>query len=359
MSDKFRVGVSGDARTLARGLLEPVLEEVFGPLPCVEYGYFDTPHAAAVRPHDIAHYDAVITLHPAFTSASFTGDDRLAIIARWGVGYDMIDVPACTHAGVLLAITAGAVRKPVAEGILTFFLALAKKLPAKDRLVRTGRWDLKAQASGLGLSGKTFGSVGLGNIGSEMFRLLRPFDPGRMLAFDPYVGQEAAAGLGVELVDLPTLFTESDFVAVNCPLNRETRGMIDAGLLALMKPTAYLVNAARGAIVDEAALTAALEAGRIAGAGLDVFEQEPLPVDHPLTKLDTVILAPHAIAWTDDLYRGNGVGACQNVLAVLRGEIPRYTVNPEVVERPGFQAKLESLRARWAALAGDVKTGAE
>jgi phosphoglycerate dehydrogenase-like enzyme len=350
MNDPFHVGVSADFKTEAAGLLEPVLDEMFGPLPYVEYEFFDF-RKEVVAPDEIASYDAAITLHPHFTASTFSGDDRLAIIARWGVGYDMIDVPACTEANVLLAITVDAVRKPVAEAILMFFLALAKKLPAKDRLVRTGHWDLKAEASGLGLSGKTAGSVGMGNIGGEMFRLLRPFDLGRLLAFDPYVTQEQAAQLGVELVDLPTLFKESDFVAINCPLNGETEGMINAELLSLMKPTAYLVNAARGPIVDQAALTAALQDGRIAGAGLDVFEQEPLPIDDPLTELDNVILAPHAIAWTDDLYRGNGVGACQNVLTILKGEVPKYTVNKEVVEQPGFQAKLKSLRDRWTALA--------
>jgi phosphoglycerate dehydrogenase-like enzyme len=239
----------------------------------------------------------------------------------------------------------------VAEAILTLFLALAKKLPAKDKMVRTGRWDLKAEASGIGLSGKVAGSVGIGNIGSEMFRLLQPFDLGRMLAYDPYVTREKVAELGVELVDLPTLFKESDFVAINCPLNDETEGMIDAGLLSLMKNTAYLVNTARGGVVNQDDLTTALQTGQIAGAGLDVFEEEPLSADHPLTQLDNVILAPHAMAWTDGLYRGNGLGACENVLTVLRGQVPEYTVNRDVIDRPGFQAKLEALRKRWAAWA--------
>jgi len=185
-----------------------------------------------------------------------------------------------------------------------------------------------------------------------MFRLLQPFNLGRMLATDPYVTQEKAVPLGGELVDLPTLFKESDFIAINCPLNDDTEGMIDAELFSLMKPTAYLVNTARGPIVNQDDLTAALQTGQIAGAGLDVFEHEPLPTDHPLTQMDKVILSPHGMAWTDDQYRGNGVGACENVLTVLRGEIPEYTVNREVVEGPGFQAKLQFLRKRWAALAG-------
>jgi phosphoglycerate dehydrogenase-like enzyme len=349
MDATFRIGLSADFITVFTGLLEPVLAEIIDPLPCVEYEFFGA-REGIVAPDEIASYDAVITLHERFAASSFTGRDRLTVIARWGVGYDMIDVPACTQADVLLAITTDSVRKPVAEGNLTLFLALAKKLPAKDRLVRTGRWDLKSHASGLGMSGKTVGSLGLGSIGAEMFRLLRPFDLGRMLACDPYVAPEKAAELGVELVDLRTLFQESDFIAINCLLNQETRGMVNAELLSLMKPTAYLVNTARGPIVDQAALTAALEESRIAGAGLDVFEQEPLPADHPLTKLDNVILAPHAIAWTDDLYRGNGIGACQNILTILRGEVPKYTVNKEVAGQSGFQAKLHALGDRWAAV---------
>lgn len=351
LNDAFRVGISPDFKTEAQGQLEPILAEIFDPLPYVEYEYFTT-RAPVVAPDEIEGYHALITLRPRFTAATFRGNQRLAIIARWGVGYDYIDVPACTEADVLLAITTDAVRKPVAEAIVTFFLALAKKLPARDRLVRSGHWYAKAELSGLGLSGKTVGSVGLGNIASELFRLLGPFDLARALAFDPYVAPEMATRLGVELVDLATLFKESDFIAINCPLNDETRGMIGAPLFSLMKPTAYFVNTARGAIVNQADLVAALQAGQFAGAGLDVFEQEPLPPDHPLTRMDDVILSPHGMAWTDDLYRGNGVGACENVLTVLKGDVPKYTVNTEVTRRPGFQAKLQSLRARWAALTG-------
>jgi phosphoglycerate dehydrogenase-like enzyme len=350
-TDTFRVGISPDFRTGAgAGLLTPVLDEFLGPLSFVDWEYFEC--SDEVTPRAIRDYDAVITLRPRFTAATLAGVHRLAVIARWGVGYDMIDVPACTEAGVLLAITTDAVRKPVAEAIVTFFLALAKRLPVKDRLVRTGRWDLKPQTMGLGLQGRTVGSVGLGNIASEMFRLLEPFDLGRRMAFDPYVSQERAAELGVELVDLDTVFAEADFVAVNCLLNDETRGMIHRQHFALMKPTAYFVNTARGAIVNQDDLIAALEAGQIAGAGLDTFDPEPLPVDSPLTQLDNVILAPHALAWTDDICRGNGVGACQNVLTVLRGEIPRHTVNPGVVDRPVFQARLQTLRDHWSAFTG-------
>lgn len=347
MTQPFRIGVSPDFQTAAAGLLEPVLAEMIEPLPHVTWEFFPMRDQQIVQPDEVAAYDALLMLAADITRETLTGNERLAVIARWGVGYDMIDVPACTDNNVLLAITTDAVRKPVAEAILTFFLALAKKLPFKDKLVRTGRWDLKAQASGLGLGGKTIGSVGSGNIGGEMFRLLEPFDVGRRLVYDPYLSQERAAALKVELVDLDTIFRESDFVAVNCPHTAETEGMIGAKHFALMKPTAYFVNTARGPIVRQADLTAALQADQFAGAGLDVFEEEPMPVDHPLASMENVILSPHALAWTDDLYRDNGIGAIENILAIFQGKLPKYIVNRAVTEKKEFQAKLEQLAGRW------------
>ena len=341
----FTVGLTYEFQTEAAGKLEPALEQVFSPHPSVRYTHL--PPMVEALPEVISRYDAIITLRPRFTAASLAGMRRLTVIARWGVGYDMIDVEACTANDVLLAITTDAVRKPVAEAILTLMLALAKSLPAKDRLARTGNWQAKGQIASLGLEGKVVGSVGLGSIGGEMFRLLRPFDLARMLAYDPYAAPGRADALGVEMVGLQTLFAESDFVAINCPLNGQTRGLVDAALLALMKPTAYLINTARGPIVRQEDLVEALRARRIAGAGLDVFDPEPLPADHPLARMDNVILAPHALAWTDTLYRDNSLGACRNVLSVLQGETPQHVVNPEVAGRPGFQAKLRSLRQRW------------
>jgi phosphoglycerate dehydrogenase-like enzyme len=180
-----------------------------------------------------------------------------------------------------------------------------------------------------------------------MLHLLKPFEVGRVIVYDPYLSQERAAALGVALVDLETVFAESDFVAVNCPLTAETRGMINARLFARMKPTAYFINTARGPIVNQQDLTVALQEGQFAGAGIDVFESEPLPADDPITQLDNVILAPHALAWTDELYQLNGEYACQNVLTLLRGEIPNHPVNRNVLEKPGFQEKLRQLREAW------------
>ncbi|MEM7032850.1 MAG: NAD(P)-dependent oxidoreductase [Chloroflexota bacterium] len=347
----FHIGISADFKTNAPGRMEPVLAELFDPLPYISYEYFEAPDNI-VSADAITHFDGVITLAYHYTAETLKNQDRLAVIARWGVGYDMIDVPATTEADVLLAITIDAVRKPVAEAILTLCLSLAKQLPAKDKLVRTGRWDLKAEIPSLGMSGKTVGSVGMGNIGTEMFRLFGPFDLGRRLVYDPYLDPDKAAALNVELVDLQTVFRESDFVTINCPLTDETAGLVNADLFGLMKPTAYFVNTARGPIVNQADLTTALSSGQIAGAGLDVFEEEPISPDHPLVQMENVILGPHALAWTDDLYIGNGIGACKNVLTILHGKAPNYTVNKDVIHRSGFQQKLTNLQQKWQIIEG-------
>lgn len=353
MTDRLTIGISADFKTDAAGRLEPVLAELVDPLPHVVYDYFAAsgsgPNGRYVTPADIAPFDAVLALGDRFTADSFSGDDRLAAIARWGVGYDAIDVDACTRAGVLLAIAVDAARRPVAEAVVTLVLALAKCLPEKDRIVRTARWDLRGATISIGLRGRTFGMVGMGNIGAEVFRLLAPFDLGRKLAYDPYASPAVAAELGVELVDIETVFRESDVISINAPLTPETRGLIDAHLLNLMKPAAYLVNTARGPIINQDDLVAALQERRIAGAGLDVFSQEPLPAGHPLTTLDNVVLAPHSLAWTDELFHDNSVDATLNILEVLQGRVPKYTVNRAVTEEAKFQHKLQRLAVRWAA----------
>lgn len=347
MGERFRVGLGSDLVSPdGASLLAAAVAELFEPVEGLVYERLGEPRAE-LEPDDVRDLDAAITLWQPVTVDTLAGAPRLATIARWGVGYDMIDVEACSAADVLVSITRDAVRRPVAEAILTFVLVLAKRVLPNDRLVRAGRWEEKGAELGLGLRGRVLGTVGLGNIGAELVELLRPLGLERVLAADPFVDAAVAARIGVELTDLESLLAEADFVCVNCPLTPDTRHLIGARELRLMKPTAYLVNTARGPIVDERALVAALEAGVIAGAALDVFEEEPLPADSPLLGLDNVVLAPHAIAWTDELFALNGRGACENALAVLRGGAPRHVVNPEVLERPGFQAKLASLRERW------------
>ena len=285
----------------------------------------------------IRRYDALAVLGPRVTAATVKGADRLAVISRYGVGYDTIDVEACTRIGIAVTITPDGVRRPMATAILTLVLALSGRLLQKDRLTRSGAWTQKLDYMGVGLTGRVLGSLGLGNIGREMFKLATPFEM-RHIAHDPYARPDTAPG--VKLVDLETLFRMSDFVVVNCALTPETRRLVNAERLALMKSTAFLINTARGPIVDQEALTGALLAGRIAGAALDVFEQEPVDPDDPILTLDNVIVTPHALGWTDEWILLTGRSALGGILDVAAGREPPNVVNLDVLESPLFQAKL-------------------
>ena len=302
-----------------------------------EYIAENTPALAAAQVQD---YDALLVLGTAITVETLVGAERLAIIARFGVGYDKVDVAACTENGVLLTIAPDGVRRPVATSIMTFVLSLSHQLLVKDRLIRAGGWRDAYNYMGIGLVGRTLGLVGMGNIGKEAFKLAKPFGM-RHITFDPYVTPAEAAEVDAELVDLNTLMETADFVCVCCPLTEQTRGLIDARCIGLMKPTAYLINTARGPIVDQKALTEALQNQRIQGAGLDVFEQEPIRDDDPLLSLDNVIVTPHSICWTDECFEGNGRSACESIITVASGQIPAYVVNRDVIESPKLQKKLD------------------
>lgn len=292
-----------------------------------------------LTPQTAAKYDAVCVMLARITRATVSGSDRrLKLIARFGVGYDMVDVPALTEKGVLLTITPDGIRRPVATAALTFVLMLAQKVPTKDRLVREGRWNERVNHMGTGLSGRTLGSIGVGNIGSELFRLATPFQM-RHIACDPYVTQESVRPLGVTLVDMDTLFREADFLCVNCPLNEETHHMVGAKQFALMKPTAFFVNTARGPIVDEKALLEVLSKRRIAGAGIDVFEAEPTPPDNPLLGLDNIIVTPHYICLTDECINTVTASVFNACRELAYGRVPRNVVNQQVLGRvPYFHA---------------------
>jgi phosphoglycerate dehydrogenase-like enzyme len=301
---------------------------------------FFSEHLPEVSPSQVAGCNAIISLAPRYTRATFAGtDNKLSLVARFGVGYDMVDVQALTDHDVILTITPDGVRRPMATGTITLVLALAHQLFVKDRLVREGRWNERSNVKATGLTGRVFGTVGLGNIGREVLRLLEPFEMVH-LATDPFLKPEDVTGLRVELVDLETLMRHSDFVSLHCPLTPETRGLISDRELSWMKPTSYLINASRGPVIDQPALYRALKERKICGAGLDVYEKEPVPDDEPLLKLDNVILAPHSLCWTDECFRRMGEEAVDSVMAVLRGEIPANVVNRDVLERPRLRAKL-------------------
>ena len=280
-----------------------------------------------------ATYDALCVLNPKVPAAVVSGPNRrVRIVARMGVGYDSVDVAACTANGVLLTNTPDGVRRPVATSILALILALSHRLRTKDTLTRTGRWAETTNHMGVGLTGKTVGTLGMGNIGSELFRLLAPLEM-RHLAYDPYANPETARALGVTLVDKDTVMREADFVCINCPLTPETRHLVSTRELALMKPTAFLINTARGPVLDEKAAIPVLAERRIAGAALDVFEQEPVAQDNPLLQMDNVLVTPHSICWTDEFFRNNAESAFRSVIAVASGRTPTYVVNRDVLKQ--------------------------
>jgi len=349
MAGKFRVALSGDFKKADGSPVFPDFDiEPLRKAPGVEMAYLDSRNPLQAAQLD--DFDALILLAHRFAPESVPKSGRLAVVARFGVGYDTVDVPACTAAGIALAITPDGVRRPVAVSILTFILALTGKLMAKDRLARLGPPGFAARGEhmGVGLVGRTLGSVGVGNIGAEMFRLARPFDM-KFIAHDPYADAKTAAELGIELVGLDDVFASADIVTINCPLSDATRHLVNARRLGLMKKTAYLINTARGPIVDQKALTEVLRERRIAGAGLDVFEVEPTDPNDPLLKLDNVIVAPHALCWTDQCFAGNGAADVKAVLDIQHGRVPRGVVNREVLDSPRFKARLEDYRSRFGA----------
>jgi phosphoglycerate dehydrogenase-like enzyme len=277
---------------------------------------------------DVESLDAIVLFHPLVTARTVAGESPPRLIARLGVGVDNIDVDACTEAGVVVTVTPDSVRRPMASGAMAFVLALAHRLPEMDRHVRGGGWDRFAHV-GSGLRGRTLGIVGIGNVGRELAALAAGFGL-EIVASDPFVSDAPA---GIKLLELDELLAEADFVVVTCPLTPETRHLLDARRLALMRPTAYLVNIARGPIVDGAALADALRRRAIAGAALDVFENEPPGADDPLLALDNVILAPHAVGLTDELFRLGGESVSRAVLAVACGQLPEFPLNPEAFDR--------------------------
>jgi phosphoglycerate dehydrogenase-like enzyme len=303
--------------------------------------YWRNLYSMEVGTDEIADVDGLIVLRPWVTKATFArGAESLVAIGRSGAGYDKIDVAACTDNDVLLFNAPVGLHHATASSALLFMLALVKRLPEQERVARGGEWRRQPQIMGGELLGRTLGIVGLGNSGRELARLVAPFEM-TVLAYSRHADEAQAASLGVCLVSLDELLREADFVSLHSRLTRENRGMIGRQQLALMKPTAFFVNVARGELVDQQALVELLRERKIAGAALDVFEHEPLPADDPLVSLDNVILTPHWNASTSDVWRATGRAMATGMLRVSRGELPDHIVNREVLDRPGFLAKLK------------------
>ncbi len=287
---------------------------------------FLSDNAAEITPDIMARYDGLYVNSPRVTAASVARADlRVKIVARHGVGYDSVDVPALAARGVITTNTPVAVRRPVAVAALTFIFALAGKLVQKDRLTRSGRWNERTNFMGLGLTTRTLGVIGAGGIGRELLALARPFG-WKMLAADPFVEPAAVAALGAELVTLDRLLEASDFVVATVLLNAQTRHLMNAKRFAQMKRSSYFINLSRGPICDEAALIAALKNGAIAGAGIDVFEQEPVAPDNPLLTMDNVLLTPHALCWTDECFDAIAREGLSCIVDFANGRVPKSVV---------------------------------
>ena len=254
--------------------------------------------------------------------------DLLAVCSA-GAGYDIIDVEACTGAGVIVCNNSGPGREAVAEHALGFMLALAKKIVVADRTIRRERVQDRTPLRGSELLGKTLGIVGLGQIGGRLIELCAPFSMA-VLAYDPYLTADEARARGAEKVELDELLERSDFVHLNCPLTSETEGLMGREQFARMRPSAFFITTARGPVHDEAALHDALVDGTIAGAGIDVFHEEPPDPSHPLLALDNVVASPHTAGITVEATRDIARATAQQWLTIFAGKVPPRLVNPEV-----------------------------
>ena len=322
----------GQAKFADLGLSE------FEAQPQIEHGTF-VEHRQQIGPDQIADAQGVVVLTPAVTAESLSRSDNLIAIGRFGVGYDTVDVQACTDNDVVLYITSGAVDRSVAEATVGWMIALTHHVRAKDNLLRAGQWNRRTGYMGGELRDRTLGLVGMGGIGRAVVRLLRGFEMNQPLVFDPYIDSAAAKEMGVRLVELGELMKAADIVSVHCPLNDSTRDLIGAEQIELMKPTSYLLNTARGGIVNEDALYRALQTNRIAGAALDCFVGEPITMPHRFGELENVLLAPHCIAWTDEMFRDIGHAACRGMVDLSLGRQPNGVINREVFEHDSFQKK--------------------
>ena len=269
-----------------------------------------------------------------FTGPVLDEIPSLLVVGRPGIGVDNIDEDAATERGVAIVNTPDAPTTSTAEHAVALLMAVAKRHKAAARLLSTGG-SHRTEPLLIELEGKTLGLVGLGRIGRRVAHICGLGLGMKVVAFDPYVSASQAAKLGVTLYpDLFDLLRVADFVSLHCPPTKEACGMINAEALAAMKPTAYLINAARGAVVDETALIDALRAGGIAGAGLDVWNPEPPSPDNPLLAMENVVGTPHSAGYTEEAGRAMGVGIVEEVMAVVRGARPANLVNPKVWDSP-------------------------
>ena len=302
----------------------------------------DTPSPQEIN-EALRHCHLAIVRYPyKIDAAALEGAHNLVAIASSGRGTDSINVPACTERGIAVINNPGFGTRPVSEHALGLILALTHKLFLGDAAVRLGNaWDRRTELDVLDLEGRTLGIVGLGLIGMEMARKCIGAFNMKVLAYDPYVSVDVAAKAGVDL--LPNLFdvlAQADFVSIHCELNADTFGLINEEALRKMRPHAYLINTARGKVVQQTALIRALSEGWIAGAALDVYEEEPMTKNSPLFYVPKLLLSPHIAGLSGDALRELANSAATQLLQLVQGERPPHLVNPEVW--PGVMEKIKN-----------------
>lgn len=260
--------------------------------------------------------------------------DKLMVISRTGGGFDNVDVEAASEHGIIVTSNLGVNTISVAEHVLSMMLALSKRLSTLDHAVRNGNFGIRYQNLPRDINGKTIGLVGFGRIGCKLAKICRQAFGMQVVAFDPYLTDEKKKECHswVRMVKLKELLLKSDFISIHVPLTDQTRNLVDEAELSLMKSDAILINASRGGVVNETALTKALENNMISGAGLDVFSEEPVPGDHPLLKLENVILTPHTAALTSECVTRMATEAAKCVLDVFAGREPQNVANREVLK---------------------------
>ncbi len=297
--------------------------------------------ATLISPDDFPHRPWVETLRSAdaavatsrftFDANTFSHAPRLKIVARLGVGYDNVDLAAATDAGICVTITADASTEAVAEHAVAMMMALTRQVVRADAAVRKGKWDTRQELAGVELRDMTLGIIGLGRIGGRVAEICRDGFGMRVLAYDPYLTNEVIRERCAEPAQsLTVLLAESDVISLHVPATAETHHMINAETLAQMKPSAILVNTARGFIVAEQDLVHAVQAGRLGGAALDVFDPEPPPHNHPLFALSNIMVTPHVAGLTAEAVRRVGLQAARQVYQVLHDRQPDGLLNPGV-----------------------------
>lgn len=295
----------------------------------------ETPPPREVLIEKIRDCEGVLTLLSDKMDAEVMDNaPKLRVISNYAVGYDNIDVPEATKRGIMVTNTPGVLTETTADLAFALILATARRIVEADKYTRMGIWKTWGPMLLLGrdVYGATLGIIGFGRIGQAVARRAKGFNM-RILYYDIKRNEEAERELGAEYRDLPSLLREADIVTIHTPLTKETYHMIGEKELSLMKPTAILVNTARGAVVDQKALYKVLKEKRIFGAGLDVYEKEPIDKDDPLIELDNVVLLPHIGSASVETREKMAIMAAENLLAGLRGERPKHLVNPEVLER--------------------------